>query len=105
MKIAILGTTDSILGFKAVGLETFGVYTQGEAERAVDEIYKTKDYGILFITEDWMLKLENKLDEVRGEALPAVIAVPCSRGASGAGIKDLKKIVEQAVGSDILFSD
>lgn len=104
MKIAILGTTDSILGFKAVGLETFGVYTQGEAERAIDEIYKSGEYGILFITEDWMPRLETKLDERQGEALPAVIAIPSSRGTTGAGIRGLKKIVEQAVGSDILFN-
>ncbi|NQU77538.1 V-type ATP synthase subunit F [Candidatus Falkowbacteria bacterium] len=104
MKIAILGTTDSILGLKAVGLTPFGVYTQEEAEKAIDEVY-SGDYGILFITEDWMPKLENKLDEVRGEALPAVIAVPSSKGATGAGMRDLRKIVEQAVGSDILFNE
>ena len=102
MRIAILGNHDSILGFKALGLDCFGVYEQNEAEKAIDEIYEKKEHGILFITEDWMEKLRIKLDELRGAALPAVIAIPGVQGATGAGNREISKIVEKAVGSDVL---
>ncbi|MBU4332141.1 V-type ATP synthase subunit F [Patescibacteria group bacterium] len=105
MRIAILGNQDSILGFKALGLDCFGVYTQEEAEKKVDEIYEKKGCGILFITEDWMEKLKIKLDDLKNTALPAVIAIPGVRGATGEGERELKNIVEQAVGSDILFNE
>lgn len=105
MKIAILGTTESILGFKALGLDTIGVYTQEEAEKKLDEIYGKKEHGILFITEDWMERLRTRLDDLKGAAWPAVIGIPGVAGSTGAGERELKNIVEQAVGSDILFNE
>lgn len=105
MKIAILGTTESILGFKALGLDCFGVYNQEDAEEKIEEIYEKKEHGILFITEDWLEKLRLKLDELKSAALPAVIAIPGVRGATGAGEREISKIVEQAVGSDILSNN
>ena len=105
MKIAMLGNQESILGFKALCLDCFGVYEQSEAEKAIDEIYEKKEYGILFITEDWMEKLRTKLDELKDAALPAVIAIPGVRGATGEGQKEISRIVEKAVGSDILSNN
>ena len=102
MKIAILGNHDSILGFKALGLDCFGIYTQEEAEKMIDKIYEKKEHGILFITEDWMEKLSNKMSELKGAALPAVIGIPGVKGATGEGQKEISRIVEKAVGSDIL---
>jgi len=105
MRIAILGTSESILGFKALGLDCFGIYNQEEAEKKIDEVYEKKEHGILFITEDWMEKLEVKLSDLKGAALPAVIGIPGVRGSTGMGARELKKIVEQAVGSDILSNE
>ena len=45
------------------------------------------------------------LDEYKERALPAIVSVPSPKGTTGAAMKNLKKIVEQAVGSDILFKD
>jgi len=102
MKIAILGSKDSIMGFRALRLDCFSVYEQSEAEKMIDEIYNNKEYGILFITEDWMEKLKTKIDDLKNAALPAVIAIPGVQGATGAGNKEISRIVEKAVGSDIL---
>ena len=37
--------------------------------------------------------------------LPAIIPIPGVTGNTGMGIKMVKKSVEQAVGSDIIFND
>ena len=37
--------------------------------------------------------------------MPAIIQIPGARGNTGAGIAGVKKSVEQAVGSDILFGE
>ena len=50
-----------------------------------------------------MEKLEDKLSELRTQALPAIVAIPSHHGTTGYGLKNLKKIVERAVGSDMLF--
>lgn len=95
MKLGILGNKNSILGFKAIGLDVF------DNLKNVD----LKKYGILFITEDCSKKYSKQLDEISGQALPAILTVPSAQGATKQGIQNLKKIVEKAVGSDILKLD
>ncbi len=102
-KIAILGNEDVIIGFKGLGVDTFGL-NEGDAEDVLKGVMDENNYAVVFITEDWILKLDNILDEYKGRALPAVVAVPTPQGTSGAALQSLKKTVEQAVGSDILFS-
>jgi len=102
MKIAILGSPYSILGFKAVGVQAFGVVNENEARKKLSEIIQSKLYAILFITEDWAEKLEKEIDEMSSKALPAILTVPSVQGSTKEGMRNLKKIVEKAVGSDIL---
>ncbi len=101
-KIIIIGNEDAITGFKAIGLDTFGVKSQEDCEKKISEIYGSSDYGVIFITEDWADKVKIFLSQLPPKALPAIVAVPSQAGSTGAGLANLKKIVEQAVGSDIL---
>jgi len=102
MKIAIIGSPDTILGFKAVGVEPRGVSNVEDGRIIIDDLRKSNEYGIVLITEDWAEKLDADLRLLEEKTLPAVIRIPSSSGATGAGLKSLKKIVERAVGSDIL---
>ncbi len=103
-KIAILGSHDIILGFKGLGIEVVGL-TEDNAEQQVRGVFAKEDYAIVFITEDWAEKLEKVLADYYSRALPAVVSVPTSEDTTGAALKNLRKIVEQAVGSDILFKN
>lgn len=103
-KIAILGNNDVVLGFKALGIDTIGL-SENKAAGQLKEVIEKGDYGIVFITEDWAAKLEQALLEYYTSALPAIVSVPSPQGSTGTALKDLKKIVEQAVGSDILFKN
>ena len=47
--------------------------------------------------------MESEIEEYREKTLPAIIRIPGVSGNTGAGVKGVKKTVEQAVGSDILF--
>ena len=101
-KIAIIGSPDAVNGFKAVGVEAIAVKTKEEAEQKVKEIYDGSEYATLFITEDIVDRIKDTLNELKPKALPAIVAVPSQEGSTGAGLRNLSKIVEQAVGSDIL---
>lgn len=103
-KIAILGNHDAVLGFKGLGMDAVGLSEEKHEEEAKN-ILENPDYAIVFITEDWGERLEKLLDEYRERALPAIVSVPSPQGTTGAALKNLKKIVEQAVGSDILFKN
>ncbi|MDX9892863.1 MAG: V-type ATP synthase subunit F [Patescibacteria group bacterium] len=104
-KIAIIGNEDAINGFKAVGVEAVGVKSVAECQTKLGELHQSSDYAIIFITEDWADKIRKFMDDLPPKALPSIVAVPSQTGSTGAGLRSLKKIVEQAVGSDILSND
>lgn len=102
MKIAIIGSPDTILGFKAVGVEPRGVDSIEEGSQVIDFLRKSDEYGIVLITEDWAEKLDEELQLLEEKTLPAVIRIPASSRSTGEGLQNLKRIVERAVGSDVL---
>jgi len=104
-KIAIIGSEDAVGGFKAIGADAIGVKNNQDCEQKIQEIYNSSEYGIIFITEDWVDKIKKFLEELPPKALPSIVAIPSQAGSTGAGLANLKKIVEQAVGSDILGDD
>lgn len=99
-KIGIIGSKDSILCFKAFNLEVFPISHLEEGKEAIKKISQ-ENFAIVFITEDWAEKLEEELLPLKTATLPAVISLPTHFGSTGYGLKELKKIVERAVGSDI----
>ena len=101
-RIAVVGDYDSIYGFAAVGLEICPVKDREETLRRLKQL-AGDGYGIIYITEKAAEELGSGLDEYLERRLPAVIQIPGVSGNTGAGVEGVKKTVEQAVGSDILF--
>lgn len=102
-KIAVIGDKDSVLAFKAVGVETFSANNPFEAN---DLLKKLKDdYAVIFITEEIAAQIEDTLNKLKTHAYPAVIPIPGSLGSNGFGLKGIRRDVEKAIGADILFND
>ena len=102
-KIAVLGDRDSIYGFAALGLE---VYPESRPEQAGKKLRQLAEggYAVIYITEALCKELEREVNHYREQYLPAIIPIPGVYGNTGMGIKQVKKSVEQAVGSDIIFN-
>ena len=103
-KIAVLGDYDSIYGFATLGLDTFPVNTHEEATETLKKL-AGGGYGIIYITEAWAAELKHEISRYQEQLMPAIIQIPGISGNTGAGIAGVKKSVEVAVGSDILFSN
>lgn len=103
-KIAVLGDRDSIYGFAALGLEVFPVSEGDNAAKTLRDLAE-RDYAVIYITEALAKELEAELDRYRESPLPAIIPIPGVSGNTGMGIAMVKKSVEQAVGSDIIFNE
>ena len=101
-KIAVVGDYDSIYGFATLGLSICPVRNREEIRDRLRSLAE-EDYGIIYITEKAAEELGSGLDEYLERRLPAVIQIPGVSGNTGAGVEGVKKTVEQAVGSDILF--
>lgn len=102
-KIAVLGDRDSIYGFAALGLEVFPVSDSDEGARTLRRLSE-QDYAVVYITEALAEDIPAELDRCRESLLPAVIPIPGVHGNTGLGINMVKRSVEQAVGSDIIFN-
>ena len=100
-KVAVVGDKDSILAFKALGVDVFGVYEREEARKIVDSIAK-KNYGIIFITEQIASLIPDTIERYDKEIIPAVILIPSNQGTLSIGMNKINKNVEKAVGSNIL---
>ena len=60
--------------------------------------------GIIYITEAWAEQLKQEILRYQEQITPAIIRIPGISGNTGSGVAGVKKSVEIAVGSDILFS-
>ncbi len=103
-KIGVIGDYDSICGFSALGLDIYSVSTAEEAENILKKLAET-EYGIIYVTENYMEKMKKTVEKFAKKQVPAIIAIPSNKGSSGYGLAGVKKYVEQAVGSDVIFND
>lgn len=100
-KIAVLGDKDSVLGFKALGLEAVTVDTVDQAKAALHRMAK-EDYAVIYITETFAANMTADIQHYKDELKPAVILIPGREGSLGIGKTNLQKAIERAVGADIL---
>ena len=100
-KIAVLGDADSVLGFKALGLDVFPADSVEKAKSTLRRLAK-EDYAIVYLTEQLAVHMDEELARYKDELTPAVILIPGKEGSLGIGMANVKKSVERAVGADIL---
>ncbi|CRZ34196.1 V/A-type H+-transporting ATPase subunit F [Herbinix hemicellulosilytica] len=103
-KVAVMGDRDSIYGFAAIGLDTYPVSKTDEAAKLLKELADSQ-YAVIFITESLQSVLESEINKYNSERLPAIIPIPGVSGNTGMGLRNVKKSVERAVGSDIIFNN
>lgn len=102
-KIGVMGGPDTVIGFKALGLDTFAVDSKDEAKRIMNKITDTdSEYAIIYLEENLAEALSNEIKRVKDRPTPAIILIPGREGSIGLGQSALKAAVERAVGTNIL---
>ena len=102
-KIAVIGGHDTVMGFKALGLDTFPVSDAAEAKRLLRTLTREEEsYAILYIEENLAQALKADIDKFKDKPTPAVILIPGKDGSLGLGLTALHEAVERAVGTNIL---
>lgn len=100
-KVAVIGDKDSILAFKALGVEVYTAVDGKDAKELVDRLAK-EGAGVIFITEAFAKEIQTTIDKYREKMTPAIILIPSNKGSLGIGMADINKSVEKAVGANIL---
>ena len=103
LKIAVVGGAETVIGFKALGLEACPVANAEEARETLRRLTRdSEDYAIIYIEENLASELQREIDRYKDTPKPAIILIPGREGSLGLGQSALKAAVERAVGSDIL---
>jgi V/A-type H+-transporting ATPase subunit F len=100
-KIAVLGDRDSVLGFKALGLDVYPVESAEEGRAALHRLAK-ENCAVIYLTEQLAVQLEAEVARYKDDLTPAIILIPGKEGPLGIGMNQVKRAVERAVGADIL---
>ncbi len=100
-KIGVVGDKDSVLAFKAIGIDVYPVVEADEARRTIDKMAMDK-YAVIFVTEQVAKDIEETIKRYNRETLPAVILIPSNQGTLNIGMQRIRDNVEKAVGVNIL---
>lgn len=100
-KIAAVGDQDSVLGFRALGLDVFPAGDAEEAKGLLHTLAK-ENYAIIYLTENYARDMGPDIARYKDALTPAVILIPGREGSLGIGMANVKTAVERAVGADIL---
>lgn len=100
-RIAVIGDWESVMGFRALGLETYPVTSPEEAREKVRELAKD-NCAVVYLTEQLAKDMEDVLSYYKDELQPAIILIPGRDGTLGIGRENIQRAIERAVGADIL---
>ncbi len=103
-RVAVIGDKESIYGFAALGLDVVYPENTLQAQEAFRKLTQS-NYAVIYITEELAEVLDEEIEKFSYKSTPAIIRIPGVKGNTGKGMMNVKKSVEKAVGSDIVFND
>lgn len=103
-KVAVLGDSDFVMPFSALGLDTYPVEQNNEqilenAKKIIDE-----KYSLIVVAEDKAKIAEQVFSTVQKQSVPAVVVVPFTQEPEGFAMRELGNVLKMATGIDILNS-
>ena len=99
-QIAVVGDWVSVMGFRALGLDTYPVNTAEEAKEQIKELAKG-NCAVIYLTEQLAKDLPDVLERYKDELRPAVILIPGREGPLGIGMSNIQQSIQRAVGIDL----
>lgn len=101
-KVAIVGEKDVILCFKGVGVEVFPVHKPEETLSRLRELSLDSNYSIILITESMAKPLLLEINQLINKNSSIIIIIPTHKGSQQTSLLEIKKIIERAVGIDLI---
>ena len=102
-RMAIIGDGDSVLAFKAGGVDAYSANDAEQARKTLNKL--AKSYQIIFITDDLCRSLDETIKKYITTPYPIILSVPSKSGSNGYGAEQLKTAMDKALGVDILFNN
>jgi len=101
-KIALMGDRDTIIGFKLLGISLFTVNKREEAVEILNKLVK-EEYAVIFVTEEIGCRIIEEIEILQRTSFTSITIIPSKSEKKYLGLKILRKNIEKAIGTDILF--
>jgi V/A-type H+-transporting ATPase subunit F len=99
--VGVIGDRDSVLGFRALGMEVVPVEDGAAAAAALDAMLET-DVAVIFLTEPLEPFVRDRIEALASAKTPAVILIPSAGKKTALGLEQLRASVRRATGMDLL---
>ena len=97
MKALVIGHPDAVLGFSLAGVSGKPATDAAQAEQALDAALKSKEVGVILVTQDIAAMLPAKMEHLRlRSTIPLVVEIPSPTGTEGQS--SLSEVVLKAIG-------
>ena len=101
-KIALVGDRETIIGFKLLGVSLFPIAKKDEAVEVLDQLVK-EEYAAIFVTEDIAGQIYEEIERLQRTSFASITIIPTKLEKKYLGLKILRRNIEKAIGTDILF--
>lgn len=101
-KIALMGDRDTIIGFKLLGVSLFPITKKEEPAEILNKLVK-EEYAVIFITEEIACQIFKEIEKLQKTSFVGLTIIPSKLEKKYLGLKILRKNIEKAIGTDILF--
>lgn len=103
-RTAFLGDADSVLGFRALGVETYSPVDRESIRRTFSSLVREK-VSVIMVTEDILEKVEDMVADTLGLPVPSVVVLPGVSGSRHRGEDAIRTLIIKAVGVDLMSED
>jgi V/A-type H+-transporting ATPase subunit F len=101
-KIAVLGGTDFVMPFSALGVDTYPVgLTAGDIDESAKKII-TEKYALVVVAENIAPKAEEVFADYHNNPTPCIMVVPFTTESEGFATQALGEVLKIATGINIL---
>ncbi|MCE5202905.1 MAG: V-type ATP synthase subunit F [Coriobacteriales bacterium] len=100
-KVAIIGDSTSVVGFRPLGFAVFAVRRPQDARELWSEV-SGGEYGVVFVTEPVYEALGDLIAQSADSPVPAVTVIPGAGNPGGVGEAKLTRAIERALGTTVL---
>jgi len=101
-KIALIGNRDTIIGFKLLGVSLFPINKKEEAVEILNKLVK-EEYAVIFVTEEIGCQIIEEIEILQKTSFASITIIPSKSEKKYLGLRILRKNIEKAIGTDILF--
>jgi len=101
-KVAVLGDSDFVMPFSALGIDTFGVSDQKDDVIASAKKILAQHYVLVVVAENIAPAAQEVFDTVTRKSTPCVVTVPFTTEPHGFATESLGRLLKMATGIDIL---